>query len=304
MRIQLSFRIASIAASVVLGLVFDTGYAKDPALTSLSMQHFRDTAVVQQNPLDVTTTISTENGFVKHSGPMRMVWSDEYLRGVIDHKTGQKSFQVYAWTIYSGNWRSYETASYRTPSGPKSVALTKIGKEVANCAVGECTYTERVAFSVDEEMLRGLAAAHGPGDAAVWTYTLSAKAGPDFRGGLSSAEIAGLLAKVDELNNAPPAAKPKIADEVLKFDLGVAGMQVAATADQTNRAGILITAVDRGSIAQKSGIIVGDILYEFGAHPIKTLADLQSAVAAGAANSAVAIKLFRGTDRMAVAAQF
>jgi hypothetical protein len=300
----LSFRIASIAASAVLGLVFDTGQAKDPALTSLSMQHFRDNAVVEQNPVDVTTTISTENGFVRHSGPMRMVWSDEYLRGVIDHKSGRRSFQVYAWTIYSGNWRSYETARYETPGGPKSVPLTKIGKEAANCAVGECTYTERVAFSVDEEMLRRLAAAHGPGDSPVWTYTLGAKAGPDFRGGLSSAEIAGLLAKVDELNNAPPPAKPEVADEVLKFDLGVAGMQVAAAADQTNRAGVLITGVDRGSIAQKSGIIVGDILYELGGHAIRTLADLRGAVEAGAANSAVAIKLFRGTDRMSVAAQF
>jgi hypothetical protein len=303
-RIQLSSRIASIAVSVVLGLAFATGYAKDPALTSLDLQHFRDTAVVQQNPIDSTTTISTENGFVRHSGPMRMVWNDEYLRGVIDHKTGHKSFQVYAWTIYSGNWRSYETAGYQTPGGPKSVPLTKIGKGVANCAVGECTYTERVAFSVDEEMLRRLAAANAAGDAAVWTYTLSAKSGPDFRGELSSAEIAGLLAKVDELINAPPAAKPKIADEVLKFDLGVAGMQVAATADQTNRAGILVTGVDRGSVAQKSGIIVGDILYEFGGHPTKTLADLQSAVAAGATNSGATVRLFRGTDRMSVAAQF
>ncbi len=302
--IQLSFRVPPIAASVVLCLVLATGYAKDPELTSLSMQHFRDTAVVQQNPIDSTTTISTENGFVRHSGPMRMVWNDEYLKAVIDHKTSQKSFQVYAWTIYSGNWRSYESASYQTANGPKSVPLAKIGKGVANCAVGECTYTERVAFSVDEEVLRRLAAANAPDAAAVWTYTLSAKSGPEFRGELSRAEIAGLLAKVDDLINAPPAAKPSVADEVLKFDLGVAGMQVPATADQTNRAGILVTGVDRGSVAQKSGIIVGDILYEFGGHPIKTLADLHSAVAAGAANSGVAIRLFRGTDRVSVAVQF
>ncbi len=300
----MSFRAPSIAASVVLGLAFATGHAKDPALTSLGMEHFRDTAVVHQNPADVTTTISTENGFLRHSGPMRMVWNDEYLTAVIHHKTGQKSFQVHAWTIYSGNWRSYESASYQTPTGPKSEPLTKIGKGVANCAVGECTYTERVAFPVDEEMLRGLAAANGRGGAAIWTYTLSAKSGPDLRGELSSAEIAGLLAKVDELINAPPAAEPEIADEVLKFDLGIAGMQVAATADQTNRAGILVSAVDRGSVAQKSGIIVGDILYEFGGRPIKTLADLQSAVAAGAANSGAAMRLYRGTDRVALAIQY
>jgi S1-C subfamily serine protease len=62
--------------------------------------------------------------------------------------------------------------------------------------------------------------------------------------------------------------------------------------------------VTRGSVAQKSGIIVGDILYEFDGHPIKALADLQTAIAACAENSAVAIKLYRGTNEMKVIAQF
>jgi len=62
--------------------------------------------------------------------------------------------------------------------------------------------------------------------------------------------------------------------------------------------------VNGGSIAQKSGIIVGDILYEFDGHPVKALAELEAAVAACAANSAVAIKLYRGTDVMAVTARF
>jgi S1-C subfamily serine protease len=65
-----------------------------------------------------------------------------------------------------------------------------------------------------------------------------------------------------------------------------------------------VFAVNSGSIAQKSGIITGDILYEFDGRPIKALAQLEAAVAACTANSTVAIKLYRGTNDMAVSARF
>jgi hypothetical protein len=279
-------------------------YAKDPALLSLSMEHFRDTATVKEDPLGGAATITTENGFAERTGPMRMVWNDEFLSGVIDKKTGQKSYQVYAWIIYSGRWRSYETATYQSASGPQSVPATKIGRSAANCAVGDCTYTERIAFPVDEELLRRLAAGYAPGKAAVWAYRFIAKTGPDFAGGISSAEIAGLLAKVDEYTDTVPVVKANTVNAALKLDLGIAGMPVAATVDHPSRAGILIVGVDVGSVAQKSGLIVGDILYDFDGHPIRALAELYTAVAACAAHSAVAIKLYRGTDAAAVTAQF
>ena len=87
-------------------------------------------------------------------------------------------------------------------------------------------------------------------------------------------------------------------------DLEVGAMAVAATAEQPNRAGILIIAVTPGSVAQKSGIIVGDILIEFNGHPIRQPADLQAAVAAGNAGSAVPIKLYRGTEPISLTARF
>jgi S1-C subfamily serine protease len=62
--------------------------------------------------------------------------------------------------------------------------------------------------------------------------------------------------------------------------------------------------VNSGSVAQRSGIIIGDIVYEFDGHPIKALAELEAAVAACAANSTVAIRLYRGTNDMAVSARF
>jgi hypothetical protein len=297
------YRIAALAPFIVLGLMAHSAYAKDPALLSLTMEHFRDSATVKDGP-DATTVISTESGFAEHKGPMRMVWNDEYLRSVIDNKTGQKSFQVYAWIIYSGRWRYYETVDYRTMSGPASVPVTGIGRETANCAVGDCLYTERIAFPVDEELLRRLAATNVPGKPTIWPYKLIAKTGPDFAGGLSSAEIAGFLAKVDEYTNALPVAKANATNASLKRDLGISGMPVAATVEQPDRAGILVFGVNGGSIAQKSGIIIGDILYEFDGHPIKALAELEAAAAACAANSTVAIKLYRGTKTLAVSARF
>jgi hypothetical protein len=299
------FRIAALAPLLVLGFTASTAYAKDPAVLSLSMEHFRDTATVQDDPADAATTvISTEKGFAEHKGPMRMVWNDEYLTSVIDKKTGDKSFQVHAWITYSGRWRSYETVDYQTVTGPKSVPLTRVGKEMENCAVGDCLYTERIAFPVDEAILRQLAATNAPGKSAMWTYKFVAKTGPDYAGGLSSAEIAGLLAKVDEYTNALPVAKANATSASLKRDLGISGMPVAATVEQPNRAGILVFGVNSGSIAQKSGIIIGDILYEFNGRPVKALADLEAAVAASAADSTVAVKLYRGTNDMAVTARF
>ena len=304
MAVSCRFALAISVSLIVLGLASGPAHAKDPALLSLTMEHFRDTATVKEDPLGAMTTISTENGFVERRGLMGMVWNDEYLTGVVDKKTDQKTFQVHAMITYRGNWRFYRNASYPTSGGPRSVPLAQIGKESDNCAVGECIYTERVAFTIDEGLLRQLAGENTPGKPALWRYKLIAKQGPEYAGAISSAEIAGFLARVDDYSHALPEVKASAAGASLKLDLGIGGMPVAATAEHPNRAGILVIEVNRGSVAQKAGIIVGDIVTEVDGRPIKTLTDLQAAVAARAANSAAAIKLYRGTTEMTVTAQF
>ena len=302
-------RNAALASFIVAALGISAAGAKDPALSSLTMEHFRDTATVTENPSDGTTIISTENGYVERTGPMRMVWHDEFLRGVIDPRTGAHSLQVYAWVIYSGSLRNYESANYRTASGPRRVPVNQLAREVVNCPVGDCTYTERVAFPVDEESMRQLAAAREPGNPDKWSYKLIAKSGPEYAGEISSAEIAGFLAKLDEYANRPPVAPASVANSrtenaSLSRELGIGGMSVDATEEQPNRAGVLVIGVDRGSVAHKAGIIVGDILYEFDGHRLKTPADLQAALAGRAAASTVAIKLYRGTSDTTVNAHF
>jgi hypothetical protein len=303
---QLTMKIirGALASFIVLAAAANIAYAKDPPLISLSMDHFRDTATVKNDAVADKITISTENGFIEHTGPLRMVWTDEFLRGVIDTKTGQKSFEINAWVTYSGKWRGYESANYQGQNGPRSAATTQIRKEMANCPVGECTYTEHVAFPVDEELLRQIAAGYVQGKPIIWEFKLIAKSGPAHGGGLSNAEIAGFLSKVDEYTGPHAVAKPQATSAPRKLDLGVGGIPIAASAKQPNRAGILIVDVNGDSVAERSDIIVGDILHEFNGRPIRNLADLQTAVAACPAGSAVVIKLYRGINEILVTAQF
>jgi uncharacterized lipoprotein YbaY len=303
-----SLSAAAFAAIMVCGACAESASAKDAPLLSLSMEHFRDTATIADDAQTGRVTISTEKGYVEHSGPLRMVWHDEFLTATIDKKTGEKSFQAHEEVTYNGNWRYYQSASYQGANGPRSVPAVQISKESANCALGDCIYTERIAFPVEEELLRQLAAANVPATPALWNFKAVAKSGPAYAGALSSAEIAGLLLKVDQYTGTPTvvtaSATGATGAPAPRLDFGVGGMAVAATPEQPNRAGILIIAVPRGSVAQKSGIIVGDILYEFDGRPIRQLPELQAAVAACAPNSAVPIKLYRGNDPIALTARF
>jgi hypothetical protein len=365
----MKFRLAPLALGIALVCTMNTASAEDPPLGSLTMEHFRDTATVADDPVAGTTTIATEKGFVSHKGILRSVSSDEFLKGVINKKTGQKSFQVDASVSYYGRWRTYATANYQAADGPRSLSTLQLGRDIGTCAVGNCLYTEHVAFTVDEALLRQLAAGYVPGNPALWHYKLIPKLGPDYSGELSSAEIAGFLAKIDQATGAAPAvpanttspsaalppnptltpsavkpsaapppaafspsaaasaplpnvsapppaasapsagafpagALPNAAGASMKPDLGIAGMAVAATTKQPNRSGVLVTGIVGDSVADKAGIIVGDIVYEFDGRPVSTLSDLAAAMAASPRNSVVAIKVHRGVADTTVTAQF
>jgi hypothetical protein len=295
-------RIAASASLTLFGIAIHTAQAKDPGLLTLTPDHFRQTAALTSDPVSGTTTISTAPGFVEHTGLMRTVWHDEYLQAVIDGKTGRRTYQITAFEIYNGSPRWYETATYSSPNGPRTVKTTVLEKKAEFCATGACTYTERVAFPIEEETLRQ-AAGNAASSPSLWRFELVAKAAPNYIGALSTAEIAGLLAKVDEAANTVSAPKAN-AEATLQKDLGIEGISVAATSEPPGRGGILIAGVKSGSIAQKAGVIIGDILYEFDGHPVMNPTDLQSVVAAAAANAKIPLRIYRGLGTMTVNAQF
>jgi hypothetical protein len=298
-QIAFPFSILLLAAQSLL--VGQSCLAKDAPLLSLSMEHFRDTAIVNDEPIAGVTTVSTEKGYVEHHGLLGTVWDDEYLAGTIDRKTGSRSFELIATITYRGARRIYGGAKFQGAQGAVVVTTNLLKTSAVNCPTGECTYTDRVSFPVAESLLRTLAAGAAAGKPEVWHYTLVAKPGGDYFGELSSAEIAGFLAKIDEYTGAAPPPVQRSA--AAKLELGIGGLHVDAGLQNPARSGVLVTAVSPGSVAEKAGIIVGDIVREIDGHRIETPPDLQAAIAAAAPNAALVIKLYRGTTALTLSGQ-
>ena len=169
---------AALPALCILTFALGTAHAKDPELLSLGVDHFRDTATVTDHPLDAVVTVSTENGYKERRGPLRTMWHDEFLEGVIDRKTGGTSFLADVWITYKGSKRSYQTVRYQAPNGPRSMPVTLTRLEENYCGVGDCTYTEHLSFPVDE----GNAAPAWRADRfgqkpSLWPFKLVAKSG-------------------------------------------------------------------------------------------------------------------------------
>ncbi len=295
---------AGALAATIFALAPAGAFAKDAELLSLDMQHFRDTASFADDPAAGLTTISTERGFVEHSGPMSMVWHDEYLTALIDDRTGGKSFRIDVSITYNGARRSYTGANLDAMTGPKAVMPTLVTTETANCALGDSIYTDHLRIPVDEALLRRLAAGYAPGKAALLPFRLIARAGPDYRGQLSNAEIAGLLAKVDGQSLESSAAGSETPVTLRRLDFGISGIAVSSAAGMADRAGILVISVNGGSVAQQAGLITGDIVYQMDGHPTRSLADLEAAITGSAPHSTATIRIFRGLKDMPLKAQF
>jgi len=266
--------------------------AEDAALMTLAPAHFRETALVKDDPVAGLTTVSTEEGYVHHHGPLRAVWNDEYLYAIVDRGAQRKTFKVIVTVTYRGSRRRYENVRFRDKNAMVTVPTVQIKTTSVNCPTGECTYTDQLEFPLEEDLLRQLAVAADPPQ--LWHFTLLQRGG-DYTGELSTAEIAGFLAKVDEYTGAAPRPPPPSAG---KRELGIGGLRAEASPQHPSRSGVLVTAVVPGSLAEGAGIIVGDIVVEFAGHAIKVPGDLESALASSPANAELIFKIYRGTEQM------
>jgi hypothetical protein len=289
--------------ALIAGTLITQAIAKDPDLLSLGAEHFAQTASVSEEAH--ATKISTERGYVERRGLMGEVWHDEYLTAVIDRDSGQVTYRMDVSLTYRGASRSYKAAEYRGIGRLETVPVRVLKRVAINCPTGECTYTEDLAVPLDEALLRHIAQGYVPGKSELWSFRILAKGGPDYRGSLSNAEAAGLLTKVDAYVQNPTAAQaPPPPPRPARLDFGISGLAVPPNAEAPSRAGVLVVGVSPGSIAQKAGIITGDIIYEFEGRAIRSPGDLQGAVAASAGQSTARIKLYRGTEVDTVEAHF
>lgn len=173
---------------------------------ALTPEHFRNTASLKDDDLDTAAAISTEPGFTAKEGLLGVVWNDNFLRAVIDKKTGETHVVVYEFITYAGDWRHYDQVNYETPNGPQSEELDKLSEQVLSCAgaeiFGGCRQREDFIWKVDEELLRKVAAAYRPGQAAAWRFKYLGRTANDFQSGMLGAEVAGFLQALDDYRSA------------------------------------------------------------------------------------------------------
>ncbi|MEK7991504.1 MAG: hypothetical protein VSS52_010900 [Thiotrichaceae bacterium] len=146
-------------------------------------------------------TFSTVYGYQKRQGSV--VWDDNFFRGFIDKRTGQKSFQIYNVVYYSGNgrgdWRHYKQANYTVPNGQQAIE-TQTLREVEDCSslnlYGKCVYSEHIVFDINEQLLNTIAQKNT--GSAQWMYHLVPQHGESYPDGLFAVEAAGLLSRMAE----------------------------------------------------------------------------------------------------------
>lgn len=192
------------AASLMLAVVAPPAQAANEKIDkqlekvlAMTPADFQRTATLMDDSLETVAVITTQPGFQNKKGLMKIVWEDNFLRALIDKKTGQTTYQVYQIIPYSGRWRLYHTANYETSDGPKSVELIVIDRSVGSCSRYGCSFTEHIAFPVDEPLLRQIAALYAPSKPVAWKFKFKAKAADDWNDGITASEVAGFLSAVD-----------------------------------------------------------------------------------------------------------
>ncbi len=171
---------------------------------TLTPEHFKRTATVEDDDRRPTATITTQSGFRPKSGLLRFVYDDNYMRAVIDKKTGNVTYQLYQSIFYqASDWRFYRKANYETPNGLESVDAKFLKPPLAthfDCpdhTSSVCTYNEHVGFTIDRERLESIAKLYEPGKRVEWRFTFVPKDGDEFNDTLLVAEVVGFLQAVD-----------------------------------------------------------------------------------------------------------
>lgn len=182
-----------------------------PAKAELTATHFMNTASLKDDDMEAAAMITTEKGWSFEPNLLFGRIHDIYLRAFIDKKTGLSVYQVYTWLRYPGNgWRHYSSVNYETAEGLKTAAILPLGSPQVDCSMRSigCVYTEHMGFNVAEPLLRQWAATHASSPTAPWRFRIKPKSGDEYNGEVTTAEISGLLAKVDEYRLRKGLAKP------------------------------------------------------------------------------------------------
>lgn len=168
---------------------------------SLDVDHFKQTMHVKDDPMEVSATFSTHKGFQAKHGLLGVVWSDSFLRGFVDKRTGEKTFQVYVVLRHTTNqWALPYQANYGRPLRTSPVQRVSSNVDCsAKDLYGSCRYEEHAVFTVEEAELRRVQRDATPEDfkSKGWLFKVKNRSGQDYDDGILLPEVIALLEAMD-----------------------------------------------------------------------------------------------------------
>lgn len=185
-----------IAATLPAMAQAETRHPK--SLLAMSPDHFRAATTVQDDPLEHHANFSTRKAHRQGWNWLKTDGHDNHLRAIVDKRTGETRYEVRTEVRYYGSQRDYRSAHYATDAGLQKADLTLARHGVEFCATNDqnfnCPLTKTIAFELDENVVRAIAANGGQS----WAFKLKDDTGNDISSGIVPAEAAGLLQAVDQ----------------------------------------------------------------------------------------------------------
>jgi hypothetical protein len=199
----LAIPLSPLGAQFVAGPQGQKAVAEDKDFLRLTPAQFLRKIEIRDESLDTVARISTERGWREGIAFFGGPTQDNFLRAFIDKQNGRTIFQLYQWITYPGVKRVYETVNYDTPGGPQVRKVTGIYRTPNYCRSNvRCSYTEDLGVEIPEGLLRRMAAYYASGTPRAWHFKFGSKAGAETEDEMNLAEIAGLLAAVDQYRTA------------------------------------------------------------------------------------------------------
>ncbi len=176
-------------------------------ILSLDVDHFRETMSITDDSMETTVVFSTQGGYTEKHGLLKIVWSDSFLRGYIDKKTGHKRFQVYVVMRHTlGDWAHPYQANYGRPL--RTTDVSKVGSDV-DCSgsdiYGSCKYEEHVVFDIHPDEVLRIWTEATPEDfkTLVWKFRVKNQGTKDYDDGIPLPEMIALVDMMNEYKFIP-----------------------------------------------------------------------------------------------------
>jgi hypothetical protein len=160
-------------------------------------EDFASSALVQE---DGITDITTVNPPLHIAGPLDKGLERHSIRAHVDKRTGQKTFELFELVSYKGTKpKAFDHAQLRTPEGLREAALRALKPEQRCIQYRSgivCTQLERLIVGLDESILQAIG---DDKDARrAWAVELSTRSGEKYVVPMVTAEVRGLLQKVNQ----------------------------------------------------------------------------------------------------------